>query len=188
MKIPIKYRKGYKNQLYDTVSFQLPTELWPDELIETQFFRLDAGGRATIRSGYSWDGASGPTADVPAKQIVVPTLVHDMLCQLDRAGLMRRNSGGIMKALLIVLFLLSGCTTYSVHKVSPDGVETTVKIASTRSFEQPDMHYERVGNDASLEFSAASVDNNTEAFMGMFSQMMGMMMQLMKANMAVQPQ
>ena len=92
-----------------------------------------------------------------------------------------------MKALLVILFLLSGCTTYSVHKVAPGGIETTVKIASTRSFEQPDMHYSRTGNDAVLDFSAASVDNNTEAFVGMFSQMMGMMMQLMQANMA-QPQ
>ena len=94
-----------------------------------------------------------------------------------------------MKALLIILLVsLSGCTTYSVHKVAPGGIETTVKIASTRSFEQPDMHYERVGNDAVLDFSAASVDNNTEAFVGMFSSMMGMMMEMMKTQMLmIQP-
>ena len=86
-----------------------------------------------------------------------------------------------MKTLMIVLIVfLSGCTTYSVHKVAPNGIETTVKIASTRSFEQPDMHYERVGDDAVLDFSAASVDNNTEAFVGIFSTMMSMMMQMMQ--------
>lgn len=91
--IRIKYRKGYKNQLHETVSFQLPQELWTDEEIRTEFFRIDVLGWATIYAGYAWDGASGPTADIPASQIIVPSLIHDMLCQLDRAGMLRSVPG-----------------------------------------------------------------------------------------------
>ena len=86
MKIPIKYRNHYENQLCESVSFQLPNELWPGSVIEHEYFRIDVMGWATIKGSYSWDGASGPTIDRPAGQIIVPSLVHDMLCQLEREG------------------------------------------------------------------------------------------------------
>jgi hypothetical protein len=84
----MKYRRGYRNQLAETFTFQLPYELWPPAPIVDEFFSIDCEGWAIIRKGYAWDGASGPTADIPRKQIAVPALVHDMLCQLGRAGLM----------------------------------------------------------------------------------------------------
>ena len=79
-----------------------------------------------------------------------------------------------MKALLILL-LVQGCTMYTVEKVAPDGSSTIVNIRSTRSFETPNLHYEREGQDAVFDFSAASVDNNTEAFMGVIAQLMAML-------------
>lgn len=85
MKVPIKYRSGYRHQLVNTVTVQMPEQLWPDEMVEIDFVRLDAAGTLTIDEKYAWDGASGPTLDVPARQIVVPSLIHDVLCQLQRA-------------------------------------------------------------------------------------------------------
>ena len=85
----VYYRNGYRNQLVRAVAFHLPERLWPDEFVELEYISLDAAGVLVISKGYAWDGASGPTADWPAKQIVVPSLIHDALCQLGRAGKMR---------------------------------------------------------------------------------------------------
>ena len=79
---PIKYRKGYKYQLDIDVMGQSP--ILPKKDIKTQFIDLDIGGLMIIRSGYSWDGASGPTLDT--KKTFTPSLVHDCFCQLIRNG------------------------------------------------------------------------------------------------------
>ena len=85
-----------------------------------------------------------------------------------------------MKALLILMVIfLSGCTMYSVEKQMPDGSFTNVHIKSTRSFETPTLHYQRTGQDAVFDFSAQSVDNNTDAFIGLFGGMLQMMQQMM---------
>jgi hypothetical protein len=88
-----------------------------------------------------------------------------------------------MKTLIIVLFaiLLSSCTTYKVKKeIDPNtGISSTeIKVKSTRDLEEPELHYERIGNDAVFDFSAASVDNNSEAFLNAF----GSMMQILQAQ------
>ena len=94
-----------------------------------------------------------------------------------------------MKTLMIIaIVFLSGCTTYSVQKQLPDGSYTNVEIKSTRSFETPALHYERMGADAKFDFSAQSVDNNTDAYLGVFSGMMGMMMQMMQQMATPVPQ
>ena len=74
------------------------------------------------------------------------------------------------------MFVMAGCTTYSIEKVTPDGSSTVVHVKSTRDLEQPELHYERYGNDAVFDFKAAGVDNNSDAYLGMFNGMMGMMM------------
>ena len=81
-----------------------------------------------------------------------------------------------MKTLTAILaILLSGCTMYTVEKVAPDGSSTSIYVKSTRSFETPNLHYEREGADAVFDFSADSVDNNTAAMMGMIAQLMQML-------------
>jgi len=79
------------------------------------------------------------------------------------------------------MLTLGGCTSYTVKK-GPDGT-TTVMVRSTRDLEQPEVHYSRTGADATFDFKAASVDNNTDAFVGMFSGMMSMMMDMMQQMM-----
>ena len=97
-----------------------------------------------------------------------------------------------MKTLLIIILaaiLLSSCTMYSVEREYDPTTGYTrveVKIKSTRDLEQPEVHYERQGNDAVFDFQAANVDNNTDAFVGMFSGMMGMMMDMMERMMTLQ--
>jgi hypothetical protein len=75
-----------------------------------------------------------------------------------------------MKALIAMgCILMCGCTMYTVEKVSPDGSTTVVKIKSTRGFETPTLHYAREGQDAVFDFSAQSVDNNTDTIVAMFA-------------------
>ena len=91
-----------------------------------------------------------------------------------------------MKALVLILFiiLMSGCTTYSIQKgVDANGnLYTKVDVKSTRDLEQPELSYSRSSEagHASFDFKAAGVDNNTDAFMGLFSNMMGMMNSMMQ--------
>lgn len=79
--------RGYKYTLAETISVDLP--LMRDGSFATAHFSL-RWGRLTIRAGYAWDGASGPTWDTPAT--MVPSLVHDALYQAIRAGLLPRSA------------------------------------------------------------------------------------------------
>ena len=94
-----------------------------------------------------------------------------------------------MKTLLVLILSLTmfGCTSYSIEKgTDTNGTPfTKVKVKSTRDLEQPSVKYTRTGTDATCDFSAASVDNNTDAYLGMFTGMMGMMMDMMQKMMLV---
>ena len=79
---PIKYRSGYKYQLAGDVSGQTPIK--PEKEIDTEFIKMTPDGFMFIKSGYAWDGASGPTIDT--KNTMTPSLVHDCFCQLIRQG------------------------------------------------------------------------------------------------------
>lgn len=63
-------------------------------------------------------------------------------------------------AIILVVFLLSGCTIYRVQtERGADGVVTvTANIYSSRSFTAPNLAYDRVGSDASFQFSADDVN------------------------------
>jgi hypothetical protein len=77
----LEYRAGYKYQLAKTVSIQTPIL---GLRIDDEFFTLEEDGMLTIRAGYAWDGASGPTFDT--MDSMGPSLVHDVFCQAQRAG------------------------------------------------------------------------------------------------------
>ena len=79
---PIKYRKGYKYQISGDVSGQTPIK--PEKEVDTEFIKLSLDGFLFIRSGYAYDGASGPTID--SRKTFTPALVHDAFCQLIRQG------------------------------------------------------------------------------------------------------
>ena len=76
----IRYRSGFKYQLVN--DYRVRVDIFPDYDIVTEFIELDRSGALTIRHGYAWDGASGPTFD--SKNFMRGSLVHDALAQLMR--------------------------------------------------------------------------------------------------------
>lgn len=83
----IKWRDGYKHQLASTYKIKLPNN--PMTQYEGQFLSIDINGVLTIKSGYCWDGASGPTWDTNNSK--KPSLVHDALYQLMRHEVLSRG-------------------------------------------------------------------------------------------------
>lgn len=75
----IKYIAGTKYQLVE--DFSIPTPVI-GEAIDDRFFMLYPSGLLTIRAGFGWDGASGPTFDT--KDCMSASLVHDVFCILMR--------------------------------------------------------------------------------------------------------
>lgn len=73
----------YKYQLVEDFSQQ--TKITGFD-ITTDYLRLERSGLLTIKKGYCWDGASGPTLD--SKSSMRGSLVHDALYQLIRMGLL----------------------------------------------------------------------------------------------------
>ena len=57
----IFYKKGYKYQLAEEYSTEIPIK--PDNDIESEYIVLSNEGNIIIKKGYAWDGPSGPTID-----------------------------------------------------------------------------------------------------------------------------
>lgn len=72
----------YKYELVNQYSIQLPEELIPGSEILTDYIIISSAGWMTVKNGYQWDGASGPTID--SKGSMRGSLVHDALYQLIR--------------------------------------------------------------------------------------------------------
>lgn len=79
----IKYRAGYKYQL--AADYSVETNILGYN-IDTEYLKLVPNGILTLKEGYAWDGASGPTYD--SKDSMRGSLVHDALYQLMRLGLL----------------------------------------------------------------------------------------------------
>lgn len=80
----ISYRRGYKYQLAGNHFFH--TSIKPAKSIRSGFVWLNKAGVLYAKSGYAWDGASGPTWD--DKTNMRGSLIHDALYQLMRLGLL----------------------------------------------------------------------------------------------------
>lgn len=87
MRNQIKYTSGYKYQLAEDYSIQ--TVITGYE-ISVPFICLHMDGLLTIKKGYAWDGASGPTIDT--KSSMRGALVHDALYQLMRSDLIGQHN------------------------------------------------------------------------------------------------
>lgn len=82
----VYYKAGYKYRLEQTYSVQ--TNILGYEACNP-FLKISRDGVLTIKSGYAWDGASGPTVDT--KTSIRGSLVHDALYQLERENLISLN-------------------------------------------------------------------------------------------------
>jgi hypothetical protein len=83
----IHYADGYRYQL--RAPYVTHLEIRPEHGCGTDWITLETDGTLTIRVGYAWDGASGPTIDT--RDSMRASLVHDALYQLMRIGLLARS-------------------------------------------------------------------------------------------------
>ena len=81
------YKAGYKYQTVSSVTVH--TAIRPEQGIQNQFISLYATGMLVIKSGYAWNGPSGPTFDT--LNFMRGSLVHDALYQLMREKLLARK-------------------------------------------------------------------------------------------------
>ena len=77
----MKYKKGYKYKLVENFKYTFKTP--KPGYIYTPYITID-NGVLLLKSGYAWDGPSGPTIDT--KSFMRGSLVHDALYQLIREG------------------------------------------------------------------------------------------------------
>ncbi len=78
------YCKGFKYQLKQDILISTGITI-SDEILDS-FITLGVNGELSIRKGYAWDGASGPTID--GEKNMVPSIVHDALYELMRKCLL----------------------------------------------------------------------------------------------------
>ena len=83
----MKYRSGYKYQLYKTEVFS--TRITPPKLTTLPFILLYPSGKLIVKRFYAWDGASGPTIDT--KNSMRASLFHDAVTQLMRLGVLDKK-------------------------------------------------------------------------------------------------
>jgi len=86
IELPAKlfFTSGYKHQVkYDFTVYIHELLIYGE--VEYDFIHLKDGW-LTIRAGFGWDGASGPTYDTKATRRGV--LIHDVLYRLMRQGLL----------------------------------------------------------------------------------------------------
>ena len=119
----IKYKKGYKHQLAE--DYQVFVGIIPTEIIDTLFIKIGMGGILTIKSGYAWDGASGPTWDTPS--VMRASLVHDALYQLMREEKISLTNREKADSLLREIMLEDGSNSirawYFYHAVQLAGLK-----------------------------------------------------------------
>ena len=89
----MRYRAGYKYQLAVKERFD-DTGIKPPCILQTRWLRLHPTGLLEIKSGYCWDGASGPAIDTGYTGLLAnsmrASLAHDALYQLMRLDLLDR--------------------------------------------------------------------------------------------------
>ena len=93
---PVYYKAGYKYQV--TRDHTIRIAVRPFAEIDIDFIRLTMDGQLTIRKGYAWDGASGPTWDT--RNSMRGSLYHDVGYQLIRLRLIDKAHKGYFDQLL----------------------------------------------------------------------------------------
>ena len=87
----LHYRRvSWKYVLNEEVHLALPSNLSAEIHSYIGPHLVIAGTILTIKAGYAWDGASGPTVDT--KATMYAALVHDALYQLIRLGILTSGS------------------------------------------------------------------------------------------------
>ena len=84
--IKYKKRRKYKYNLHSDCNYSTGIEVAVPKT--SGLVQINAAGKLLIKTGYSWDGPSGPTIDT--KNFMRGSLVHDALYQLMREGVLEQ--------------------------------------------------------------------------------------------------
>lgn len=129
----IAYKAGYKYQLASDYVVDVGINL----AANTQFLVLAGTGDLFIKSGYAWDGPSGPTFDT--NNFMRGSLVHDALYQLMREGHLPESYREYADRLLQRMCLEDGMTTiraWWVYKAVRFGGQSS----ATRGSDKPILY------------------------------------------------
>jgi len=115
------YEGNYKYQLGIEYRLQLPFKPPANILqkylhlnvIRERLFTFSADGLLTIRVGYAWDGASGPTFDTPDS--MRGSLVHDVGYQMIGEGLLPMSYRVLFDQIFLSILLEDGMVDYRAH-------------------------------------------------------------------------
>lgn len=105
--IKYKKRRKYKYNLHSDLDYN--TGIEPDAPGQTGLVSISKGGLMAIKSGYSWDGPSGPSVDT--KNFMRGSLVHDALYQLIREGVLKQSDRKAADVILRTICLEDGMST-----------------------------------------------------------------------------
>lgn len=78
---------GWKYRLIESVTFD--TGIIPQFAFRHDFIRFEKTGHMTLKTGYQWNGASGPCPD--HQSIMAPSCLHDALCQMYAMGAITKD-------------------------------------------------------------------------------------------------
>ena len=125
----MKYRKC-KYVLDSPAFFHNVWDTEPGEVIDTQYISLSERC-LLLRTGFTWDGASGPAVDTPA--FMQAALVHDALYWLHRMGLLddRKQADQVMRKLCLENGMSKIRAAYAYHAVRLFGGRAARPTAET---------------------------------------------------------
>ncbi|GEA50681.1 hypothetical protein VIN01S_14850 [Vibrio inusitatus NBRC 102082] len=107
----ILYRSGYKYQLAE--DFTINIDIFPGKTVDMEFIGLSLDGVLTVRSGYAWDGPSGPVVDTSRNMRA--SLVHDALYQILRCQHLPANQKEVADKLFEKICIDDGVDEFTAH-------------------------------------------------------------------------
>lgn len=99
----LAYTDGWRYRTEATFAIQTPLR---GQHVSADWAQLTPGGVLVVPAGYSWDGASGPTWDTASTTRA--SLVHDVLYQMLREGLVPPGYRGLMDDFLAQVMVADG--------------------------------------------------------------------------------
>lgn len=77
------WRRWFVKYKYEVLQdYRVKLHFKPKKRIESEFYIFDTDGWLTIKKGYRWNGASGPTWDT--RSTIRASAVHDVIYQMIR--------------------------------------------------------------------------------------------------------
>lgn len=131
----MKYKSGYKYAVFEDCSRALGFAPVRDIVFDYWEFRTD--GTMTLKKGFMWDGASGPTWDDSTN--IEASAFHDAGYQAIRHGLLPASYKPLFDKLLMDIMIEKGASRfrawYYYQAVSKFGTPSTLASAIRKVLE-----------------------------------------------------